>query len=74
MLPGTALGVVLLKTIFSGLVMAEADPYLYPLITAAIIFVAVLLDSLRRRVRSTLARRVIRLESPAPPSDPVYDR
>jgi ribose transport system permease protein len=62
-LPGTVVGVVLLKTIFSGLVMAQADPYVYPLITSAIIFVAVLLDSLRQRVLSTLARRVIRVEA-----------
>lgn len=64
-LPGTALGVILLKTIFSGLVMAQADPYLYPLITAAIIFAAVLLDSLRQRVRTRLARRIIRVEAAA---------
>jgi ribose transport system permease protein len=62
-LPGTALGVILLKTIFSGLVMAQADPYLYPLITAAIIFTAVLLDSLRQRLRTRLARRIIRVEA-----------
>jgi len=46
--PGTVLGAVLLKSIFNGLVIVQADPYLYPLITSAIIFVAVLLDSLRR--------------------------
>ena len=45
--PGTVLGAILLKSIFSGLVILQADPYLYPLITAAIIFAAVLLDSLR---------------------------
>lgn len=46
-IPGTVLGAVLLKGIFSGLVILQADPYLYPLITAVIIFAAVLLDSLR---------------------------
>ncbi|MPY89640.1 MAG: ABC transporter permease [Luteitalea sp.] len=61
-LPGTVVGAVLLKTIFSGLVMAHANPYAYALITSAIIFVAVLLDSLRHRVLRGLARRVIRLE------------
>ena len=45
--PGTVLGAILLKSIFSGLVILQADPYLFPLITAAIIFAAVLLDSLR---------------------------
>lgn len=61
--PGTALGAILLKAIFSGLVIAQADPYLYPLVTAAIIFVAVLLDSLRQRLAERLARRVIRVEA-----------
>ena len=42
------LGAVLLKSIFNGLVIVQADPYLYPLITSGIIFLAVLLDSLRR--------------------------
>ncbi len=46
--PGTVLGAVLLKSIFNGLVIVQADPYLYPLITSAIIFAAVLLDGLRR--------------------------
>ena len=48
-LPGTVLGAVLLKGIFNGLVIVQADPYLYPLITSAIIFGAVLLDGLRRK-------------------------
>ena len=48
--PGTVLGAVLLKTIFNGLVIVQADPYLYPLITSAIVFTAVLLDSLRQRL------------------------
>jgi ribose transport system permease protein len=45
--PGTVLGAVLLKSIFNGLVIVQADPYLYPLITSTIIFAAVLFDSLR---------------------------
>ncbi|MFO1460173.1 MAG: ABC transporter permease [Verrucomicrobiota bacterium] len=48
--PGTALGAILLKGIFSGLVILQADPYLYPLITAVIIFIAVLIDSLRTQL------------------------
>jgi ribose transport system permease protein len=47
--PGTVLGAVLLKAVFNGLVIVQADPYLYPLITSAIIFGAVLLDGLRRK-------------------------
>ena len=60
--PGTVLGAVLLKTIFNGLVIVQADPYLYPLITSGIIFTAVLLDSLRSQLITRLSRRKIRLE------------
>jgi ribose transport system permease protein len=49
-LPGTVMGALLLKTIFSALVTLQANPYLYPLITAAIIFAAVLVDTLRTRL------------------------
>jgi ribose transport system permease protein len=48
--PGTVVGALLLTTIFSALVTLQADPYVFPLITAAIIFVAVLVDTLRARV------------------------
>jgi ribose transport system permease protein len=54
---GTVLGAVLLKSIFNGLVIVQADPYLYPLATSAIIFVALLVDSLRCRIQSQLERR-----------------
>jgi ribose transport system permease protein len=50
--PGTVLGAVLLKSLFNGLVITQADPYLYPLITSAIVFLAVLLDSARQWVRT----------------------
>ena len=60
--PGTVLGAVLLKSIFNGLVIVQADPYLYPLITSAIIFVAVLLDSLRSRLLAHWGRRKIFIE------------
>ncbi len=58
--PGTVLGAVLLKSIFNGLVIVQADPYLYPLITSAIIFAAVLLDSVRNHFAAGLGRRRIR--------------
>jgi ribose transport system permease protein len=48
-LPGAVLGALLLKTIFSALVSVDANPYLYPLVTAAVIFTAVLVDTLRAR-------------------------
>ncbi len=60
--PGTVLGAVLLKSIFNGLVIVQADPYLYPLITSGIIFLAVLLDSLRSDLVVRLSRRLIRVE------------
>jgi ABC-type sugar transport system ATPase subunit/ribose/xylose/arabinose/galactoside ABC-type transport system permease subunit len=50
--PGTVLGAVLLKTIFNGLVIVQADPYLYPLITSGIVFAAVLIDGFRQRLDS----------------------
>jgi len=50
-LPGTLLGTLLIQTIENGLVILNANPYLYPMITSGIIFLAVLLDSLRNRAR-----------------------
>ena len=48
-LPGTLLGALLIQAIENGLVILNADPYLYPMITSAVIFVAVWLESLRNR-------------------------
>ena len=50
-LPGVLLGTVLLQTVENGLVIVNADPYLYPMVLATVIFVAVLLDSLQARAR-----------------------
>jgi len=58
--PGTAFGAVLIQAVENGLHNANADPYLYPLVTGGIIFVAVLLDSVRSRLLSALGRRRIR--------------
>jgi ribose transport system permease protein len=49
-LPGAVLGALLLKTVFSALVSLQVNPYLYPLVTAAIIFAAVLIDTVRTRL------------------------
>lgn len=49
-LPGTLLGTLLIQTIENGLVVMNANPYIYPMATATIIFAAVLLESLRRRI------------------------
>lgn len=59
-LPGTLLGALLIQSIESGLVILNADPYLYPLVSAGIIFLAVLVDSLRVSLLAKLNRRRIR--------------
>jgi len=58
-LPGTVLGAVLIQTIENGLVIINADPYLYPMITSGIIFLAVLVDSWRSWLLARLQRRPI---------------
>ena len=60
--PGTLLGAVLIQTVENGLVIVNADPYLYPLITSAIIFLAVLIDSMRSTLLAKWSRRRIRVE------------
>jgi ribose transport system permease protein len=57
--PGTVLGAVLIQTIENGLTILNVDPYLYPLITSGVIFVAVLLDATRCRVLARVNRRRI---------------
>lgn len=49
-LPGTLIGVLLIQAIENGLVVINANPYIYPMVTSAVIFAAVVLESLRRRV------------------------
>ena len=61
-LPGTLLGALLIQTVENGLVVLNADPYLYPLITSAVIFVAVLGDSVRTTWLARVDRRRIRPE------------
>jgi ribose transport system permease protein len=50
-LPGTLLGTLLIQTIENGLVIINADPYLYPMVISGVILIAVLLESLRGRPR-----------------------
>ena len=59
-LPGTLFGAVLFQTVENGLVIVNADPYLYPMILSGIIFLAVLLDTTRSRLVESLSRRQIR--------------
>ena len=58
--PGTVLGALLIQMVENGLVIVHADPYIYPMITASIIFFAVLLDCLRQRRVARLSGRRIR--------------
>lgn len=59
---GTVFGAILIQTVNNGLVIVNADPYIYPLVTAAIIFLAVLVDSQRARILASINRRTIRVE------------
>ncbi len=47
--PGAVVGSVTVAMVFNGLNAMNANPYVYPVITGGVIFLAVLLDSLRRR-------------------------
>jgi ribose transport system permease protein len=57
------IGAVLIMTVQNGLVMINANPYAYPVITGAVIFLAALIDSVRSRVQKRLERRAIRPEA-----------
>jgi len=50
-------GALLIMTIQNGLVMVNANPYAYPVITGAVIFFAALLDSVRSRFQGRTALR-----------------
>lgn len=57
--PGTLVGALLVQMIQNGLVIINADPYIYPLVTGAIIFLIVLVDSRRHFVRKRALRSKI---------------
>lgn len=59
--PGTLIGALLILTIENGLVIINADPYIYPLISGAIIFLAVFIDSMRNHKLTILKRHKIRV-------------
>jgi ribose/xylose/arabinose/galactoside ABC-type transport system permease subunit len=58
--PGTVLGAVLIQLINAGLIFLNVDIYLQPIVYALIIFLIVLLDSLRTTQLAKLERRNIR--------------
>ena len=60
---GSVLGAVLVETVRNGLNLIDANPYIYPVITGAIIFLAVLLDSIRHRwlIPANAPRSIMRM-------------
>jgi len=61
---GTVFGAILIQTVENGLVIVNADPYIYPMVIASIIFLAVLVDSLRTNFLERIDQRPIRIEGP----------
>lgn len=57
---GTVFGAILIRSVQNGLNIINADPYIYPLVTAGIIFLAVAIDGVRTRIIERLERRTIR--------------
>lgn len=64
--PGTVLGAIMIQMIQAGLVFTRIDLYLQPIIMAAIIFLAVLVDSVRSSYIKKLQRRNITRKTDAP--------
>ncbi len=52
-------GAVLIMTVQNGLVMINANPYAYPVITGGVIFLAALLDSVRSGLAARVGRRQV---------------
>ena len=60
--PGVVLGAVIFQIVSTGLTSARIDLYLHDMISAAVIFLAVLFDSLRSSQLKKMQRRHIRVE------------
>jgi ribose transport system permease protein len=52
-LPGVLVGAVTIQAVYNGLNLVNANPYAYPVLTGAVVFLAVLADSVRNRLRGT---------------------
>jgi len=48
-IPGAVIGIVLITTIMNGLSMVNASPYIYTIVRAFIIFLAVMVDSIEHK-------------------------
>jgi ribose/xylose/arabinose/galactoside ABC-type transport system permease subunit len=46
-LPGAFLGIIMIQVILNGLTLAEASPFLYQIIRGVLIFIAVMMDSIK---------------------------
>jgi ribose/xylose/arabinose/galactoside ABC-type transport system permease subunit len=55
-------GATLIQTVKAGLVFTGVNLYLQPIVLGFIIFIAVLVDSLRTRFRERIGQRMIRIE------------
>lgn len=53
------IGAILIMTVQNGLVMINANPYAYPVITGTVIFIAALLDAIRSRLQTRWERRAV---------------
>jgi len=62
--PGTVLGAIMIRMIATGLVSAKVELYVQPLAAAGILFMAVLLDSVRKGQLARMNRRTICVEEP----------
>jgi ribose transport system permease protein len=58
-LPGAVIGALLVALVFNGLNLMNANPYVYPLLTAGVVLLAVYLDSFEHRNNRRSARRRI---------------
>ncbi len=56
---GAVFGALLIKTLHNGLNIVNANPFVYPLVIGAFIFLAVMLDSSREQLIWQLNRRLI---------------
>ncbi|MCW5953772.1 MAG: ABC transporter permease, partial [Propionibacteriaceae bacterium] len=69
--PGTVAGALLVQMIAVGMVFTQVDLYLTPMVSAIVIFIAVLLDTFRTRQLEKLSKRTIRAAAPAEPGVPA---
>ena len=58
--PGAVIGALLTQMVSAGLIFNNVNLYLQPMVSAVIIFIAVLFDSLRTATQERLKRRFIR--------------